>query len=294
MNTFEEHLEAQGRSALTVGGYTADLQDFRQWYGLANGLPFTGLFTPTDVREYKSWLQTVRRAAPATINRRLAALRSYGAFLIESGRAEYNPAAAARAVKQQLVAPRWLDKTDQARVARELERSGLAARTDPARRAAAREAAIGIVLLNAGLRVAELCELVMEDVTLAERSGWLRVRSGKGDKYRELPLNLSARGALSGWIARRPAGPGHVFISKQHTALRPRAVQRMLAIIGRRAGVKLTPHTLRHTFAHNLIGAGVSLDQIAALMGHSRLETTSRYTLPGRADLARAVSTLDL
>jgi site-specific recombinase XerD len=291
--TFAEHLQAQGRSPLTIMGYGSDLGHFVIWYQQTNGQPLVDLFTPTDVREYKAWLQSNQRAAPATINRRLAALRAYGAWLVESGLAEFNPAAAARGVREQATAPRGLDKAAQMRITRELERGLLAARSDSARREAARNNAIGILLVNTGLRVAELCALVVDDLTMGERSGHLVVRSGKGDKLREVPLNINARKALADWLARRPAGPGPVFTSKHRTALQPRAIQRILEVVGRRAGVELSPHTLRHTFAHNLVNAGVSLDRVAALMGHSKLETTRRYTIPSAAELAQAVGTLD-
>lgn len=285
--TFAEHLQAQGRSALTVKGYSSDLGHFLIWYEQTNGQLLEGAFTPTDVREYKAWLQTNERAAPATINRRLASLKAYGAWLVASGLAEFNPAAAAREVHQQRLAPRWLDKAAQSRLIRELERGQLAARTDGARRQAARNYAIGILLINTGLRVAELCQLMVADLTIGERGGRLVVRQGKGDKWREVPLNLNARKALIDWLAWCPVPAGPVF------ALQPRAIQRMLAAAGRRAGVELTPHTLRHTFAHNLINAGVSLLRVGALMGHSNLEATRRYTIPDAADLVAAVSTLD-
>lgn len=291
--TFAEYLQAQGRSALTIMGYGSDLGQFVIWYQQTNGQLLEGLFTPTDVREYKTWLQTNQRAAPATINRRLAALRAYGDWLVESGLAEFNPASAARGVREQNSAPRWLDKTAQTRLAREMERDLLAARGDPAKREASRNYAIGILLINTGLRVSELCGLAVADLTIGDRSGHLVVRSGKGDKFREVPLNIKAREALANWLALRPGGPGPLFVSKHRTPLSPDSVQRVLTAIGRRAGVEVTPHKLRHTFAHNLVNAGVSLDRVAALMGHSNLDSTRRYTIPGAEDLAAAVSTLD-
>lgn len=286
--TFAEHLQAQGRSLLTIAGYGSDLGNFLVWYQQTNGAPLVDLFTPTDVREYKAWMQTHQHAAPATINRRLAALRAYGEWLVETGLAEFNPAGQARGVKEQDAAPRWLDKADQTRLVRELE-DGIARKqaNDGLRLRSARIYAIGILLINTGLRVGELCALELGDLTMAERSGSLVVRSGKGDKQRTVPLNLNARKALANWLQWRGDEPGPVF------ALRPREIQRLLAVIGRRANVKLSPHTLRHTFAHNLVNAGVPLDRVAALMGHSKLETTRRYTIPGAADLAQAVGALD-
>jgi integrase/recombinase XerC len=71
-------------------------------------------------------------------------------------------------------------------------------------------------------------------------------------------------------------------------------LQRRLAEIGRLAGLEVTPHTLRHTFAKNLVDAGVSLEKVAALLGHSSLNTTRIYTVPGHNDLEKAVEVLDL
>lgn len=62
---------------------------------------------------------------------------------------------------------------------------------------------------------------------------------------------------------------------------------------GRRAVVEVSPHTLRHSFAKNLVDAGISLDRVAALMGHARLETTRLYTMPGKRDLELAVEAVE-
>ena len=69
-----------------------------------------------------------------------------------------------------------------------------------------------------------------------------------------------------------------------------RLVERMVSHLARRADVEETPHTLRHTFAKNLVNSGVSLEKVAALMGHSNLNTTSIYTIPSALDLERAVA----
>jgi len=66
-----------------------------------------------------------------------------------------------------------------------------------------------------------------------------------------------------------------------------------VAELGRRAGVEVTPHMLRHTFAKNLVDAGVTLEKVAMLLGHSSLNTTKIYTIPGEADLQAAVEALD-
>ncbi len=138
--------------------------------------------------------------------------------------------------------------------------------------------------------MSELCKLEMNDVSLSERKGAARVRSGKRRKERKVPINATALLALKAWLAVRPAADHRfVFTGKGGLPLKASGVQDMLGELGRVAGVKVTPHTLRHTFAKNLIDRGVPLDQMATLLGHSSLNTTRICTTPSEADLERAV-----
>jgi len=81
-------------------------------------------------------------------------------------------------------------------------------------------------------------------------------------------------------------------MGKRSDRLTTRQVQRVVAEIGRQAGIELTPHMLRHTFAKRLVDNGSPLTVAQKLLGHSRLDTTSRYVKPGWDDLARAVESL--
>ncbi len=144
--------------------------------------------------------------------------------------------------------------------------------------------------------MAELCALQAPDVVLNERSGSVTVRRGKGNKARVVPLNVEARRPLWAWFAlvdgtMQESDP--LFCDGQGQALQPRGVQHAIKEYGRRAGIEVTPHILRHTFAKALADAGVSAEQIAALLGHSKLETTRRYTQPTGRDLAAAVERLE-
>ena len=292
---FQRYLEGQGRAKNTVQGYLVDMGQFAGWFAATNGEALTpeGL-TPIDVRLYRQFMQA-EKARPATVNRRLAALRAFGSMLEGAGLAPANPAREVKGLKEQAGAPRWLDKRDQARLVRELERTVNAAHTDPARRQAARDRAVCLLMLNAGLRVGEVCALEAGDLDMGPRKGRLLVRGGKGGKDRRLPLNATARAALEAWLKARGEGGGEaVFLGQRGEALTARAVERRLEEIGRRAGIDATPHTLRHSFAKNLVDAGVTLEKVAMLLGHERLDTTRRYITPGEEDLARAVELLDL
>ena len=183
------------------------------------------------------------------------------------------------------------------------ERDVLAAKTRPAKRWAIRNQAIVTVLLHTSLRVSELCDLEMGDLKITERKGTLRVRQGKGNKQRDIPLNAVARAAFQDWFAVRASLPPraagrnkavpNVFTGRDGNPLTSSGVERMLSHLARRADVEVTPHTLRHTFAKNLVNSGVSLEKVAALMGHSNLNTSSIYTIPSALDLEHAVAQID-
>ncbi len=117
----------------------------------------------------------------------------------------------------------------------------------------------------------------------------MEVRQGKGGRRRVIPLTLTARQALQRWRdAQQPGPTARLF------PLTLRAVQKLLARLSRQAGLDrpVTPHMLRHTFAKQLVDAGVPLDRVAALAGHASLSTTARYTRPTQADLERVVEAL--
>lgn len=294
-NTFIKYLHDAGKSARTVSGYQADLELFTRWFQQTNGeMLSSDNLTPTDVREYKQYLINRQKAKAATINRHLAAIRSYASWAKNTGEAVYNPADGIKGVSQQKHAPKWLDRKEQAAVLREAERRIQAAKTEPAKRQAIRDYCILTVLLNTGLRVSELVALEIEDITMSERKGELRVRAGKGTKERIIPLNDSCRKAIKAWYSVRPINKENRVFTTQRGYATTRAIQSVLESIGEAAHVdNMTPHVARHTFAKNLINAGVSLEKVAMLLGHSSLDTTMVYTTPGMNDLEKAVRTRD-
>jgi len=292
---FRAHLVSLGRSDRTVTGYLIDLKTFASGFEQTNVYPLApDNLTPTDVREYRQFLLNVRKAKASTINRHLAVLRAYGLWAKTCGGVPYNPVEGIKSIAQQKHAPKWLDRREQATVLREAERRIQAAKTEPAKRQAIRDNCILVTLLNTGLRVSELIDLDLSDITMTDRKGEVMVRAGKGARQRVIPLNNTARKALKAWFDVRPeTALPKVFIT-QRGAITSRAVQALLADIGERARIqKMTPHMARHTFAKNLVNSGVTLEKIAMLLGHTSLDTTMVYTTPGMSDLDQAVRVLD-
>jgi integrase/recombinase XerD len=139
------------------------------------------------------------------------------------------------------------------------------------------------LMLHAGLRVAEVSQVEPGDITISQRSGSVLVRKGKGDKQREVPLNLNARRALAAWIQIRP-DTSTLF------DLTARSHQRDVVDLGSRIGIPdLTPHWLRYTFAKRLEAIGTAIEKISSLLGHTSIEVTRRYLRSSMEELQAAV-----
>ena len=297
-DAFTRYLEEQDRSPVTIKGYLTDLEKFARWFEQTNGESLTPHnLTAADLRKYRQFLLTVQKAKPATINRRLAAVRAYAAWAHDTGVIPANPVSNIRGEKRSRPYPRWLSKQEDFRLQRELDRLLLAATTEQRRLRAVRDRSIVTLMLHTGLRVSEVCALNLDDISLTERKGTLHVRRGKGMKERSIPLNKTARRALLDWLRQRPETANEAVFTTLRGAekhrIQPRSIQKTLEDVARRSGIAVTPHVLRHTFAKRLVDAGVGLEKVAELLGHASIETTRIYTMPGEQDLLRAVETLE-
>jgi integrase/recombinase XerC len=270
----EDHVS--GRTARL---YVGHLARFAAWLGgrYRAALPEA---TAHDLREYRALLAARQR--PASVNGALAALRRFYRWAHAAGRlgGRADPTAKLRPLPAQALAPKGFTPVERQRLRREAERAG------------AVPDAVVTTLLNTGLRVDELVRLTWEDVALGPRSGRARVR-GKGEKVRTVPLNAAVREALA---AIRPDPPGAaagpVFRGKRGPYT-DRGVRALLATLGRRAGVVgVHPHRFRHDAARRLVEA-VDLPTVAALLGHSRLDTVRVYSQPDEQALERAVTALE-
>jgi len=282
---FTDELGRQEKSANTIESYRYDLVLFARWLEATNGEPFQAdRITPTDLREYRSYLLTVEQRSPATINRRLASLRTFLQWARAEGLCREIPTDQVKGIQSSPRAPKSLPKKDVDRLMREVEQSGNK-----------RDLAILQLLRHTGIRVGELTALRLSDVSISERKGQLVVRSGKGSKYRVVPLNADARKALSDYLAVRPKHTSDaLFLGRRSDRLSPRAVEKTVHKYAHLARLEdVSPHTLRHTFGKSALDAGVDLVTVSRLMGHERLETTAIYTTPTAADLEKAVEKLE-
>lgn len=133
-----------------------------------------------------------------------------------------------------------------------------------------------LILAHTGMRLSEMLDLRLGDLNLAK--GLAYIRGGKPGRDRVAYLTPSLTGALSRYLERRPDLPGddHVFILRE-SAPSERTIQRRLAAYGKQAGVEVSPHRLRHTFATRLLNQGLPIYTLKKLLGHQNLNTTPIY-----------------
>lgn len=236
------------------------------------------------------------RPAPSSQARTIAALRGFFRFCIETEYLDRDPAAVLRTPKKREVLP---DVLDRAELRRLLSAPGQADVWQ--RHFAGREERDRLLLAlfsYGGLRRAELLGLDLDDVDLDRML--LRVRHAKGARERVLPIHPALVPLLDGYLATRlqRGRPGEraLFVGVQGRRLSATILASTFRRYARAAGVterkRITPHTLRHVFATELLAAGANLRQIQELLGHKQLNTTQRYTRVNAHQLRGAVKRL--
>src|SRR6266567_6577413 len=223
------------------------------------------------IRDYKTYLKTERKTKPTSVNLALAAIDHLYLFLGLD-----QPKVQREDLPQQ--SPRALKPDEQKRFLRAVERTP-----------SVRDQALARLLFYTGVRLGECAALDVDDVRVSARKGLVIVRSGKGDTYREVPLNADVREVLKLWLKERtkrfPQIPGPaLFLNLKWRRLSTRAIDLVLRQLVREAKVELSAHVLRHTCLTNLVRRGNDLVLVAEVAGHKRLETTRRYSLPSLED----------
>ena len=276
---FAHTMTREDLSPLTVRGYTRDVELFLHWY-VPKKLE---KLSAVDLLQYRQHLTDEKGLRPASLNRRLEALRRFCRWAHEHKKLHANLTADVKlAHTVRGVRPKGLNKSEVHALLRTAGQSphGLGKRNY----------ALIQVMLQVGLRVSEVAKLRMADLVLHERTGSVCIRQGIGRKERDIPLNSSARRGLRTYLATR--GPltssDPVFLSEQGAALSVRSIQSVLAGLARRGPITRVPvsaHTTRHTFALAFLKRHPGkLVELAALLGHESLDTTAMYR--GHAEIA--------
>lgn len=271
IHTFIRHLQYERRlSPLTCKHYRRDLeslsqfadsQDIDRWRDLDN----------QQCRDYTASFFR-KGISPRSLQRRLSAFRTFYRYLMREKHVKTNPVLDIKAPKHGKRLPPNIDVD---RMAKLLDIQG----DGPL---VARDKAILELLYSSGLRLAELTNLDLPDIDLADATVHV---TGKGNKDRILPVGRQARKAISGWLKIRielvaDRGEKALFVSRNGSRLSMRSVQARVKYWAIRQGLdtQLHPHMFRHSFASHMLESSHDLRGVQELLGHANISTTQIYT----------------
>ena len=282
--TFLDQLSGQfvDLSQSTKRAIRADLRAFSKWYQISYAAPLDLLrVTARDVSDFKR-SQMAAGLTPETINRRLFSLRSMFRELVEIGKIQRNPTKGIRQLTRQKRAPKGLTRSELRQVQKEADL-----------RSKARDILIIDLLVGTGLRVGEVTALTPAAFTLRERSGHVVVRHAKGGKTRTVPLHVRLRQTIAEHI--KDASDDQPIFMGTRGPLGSTSIGKIVIEYAKRAGLNITAHALRHTFAYQYLKANPGdIQSLAQILGHSNINTTALYAQKHLDDLVAGVERMEL
>lgn len=293
LDEFESWLLDEGKAPKTIHMYLTIVKEFIKWFEDGQGTKFDpDVIEPKDIHYYRSHLETVGKQAPTTVNKKIATLKTYWHFLVDTQRTKNDPS---RKVKMKTIsrlhlAPRWLTRTEQRKFLEMIQTE----KNDWKR---VRNFAIAQIMLQAGLRISEVTNLNLDDFKNLNqrRQEVVIVRMGKGGKFRTVPLNKDAVEAIKEWLAVRGDSKNNdpaVFISERRSRMTDRAIRKALEKYFRMAGIDASPHCLRHTAAKKIVDESGQLTHAMLILGHENIQTTQRYVTPSEDDIRKTVESI--
>jgi integrase/recombinase XerD len=277
---FEDYLTGQKHPALTITTYVKNVQYFREYLRENSMGTSVSELCREDVTEYlislaktgagRSSVSSAKNTdglSATTLKKKLAAIRKFSLFLLESGYHKTDITAGIKSPRISKREPAFLNQGEYKLLLYEAQRRGKA-----------RDYAILMILLQCGLRESELVKLTLQDIDLEKRE--LHLRNRKGGVDTDIPLPTPAVEAVVQWYSVRPVTEfKHVFLSRTNNPLDERSIRYLVKYYMRKAGIKkqASAHTLRHTFGAFKSAKNVDLKTLQYWMGHKSPETTLHY-----------------
>ncbi len=282
IEVFLHYMSAErGSSKNTIDAYRNDLTRFAEFTGnrATDGRrPGLEALDRELITDYIFWLRNREHEyAAATVARKVAAVKSFCAFLLDHGEITTNPTASIDSPRAPKPVPRPMSTTDVDALLREPAKSPTPE--------AIRDAAMLELMYATGMRVTELVSLNLDSFHLEPRPAYVRCL-GKGAKERSIPVYEQAVVALERYLNESRAvllkdrPQAALFVNRRGERLTRQGFWLILKNYARSAGIEVnvTPHTLRHSFATHMLRGGASVRDVQELLGHANVSTTQVYT----------------
>ncbi|HET8713976.1 MAG TPA: site-specific tyrosine recombinase XerD [Gemmatimonadales bacterium] len=283
LERFREYLALEaGNSPHTVENYRRDIGRLAE-YAMGKGVKHPEQLSAAQLRDFIYFLKDLGLAA-TTIRRQISAIRTYFKFLVGEGIAARDPSERVESPKKWRTLPAVLSVAEMQKLLEAPNTNEMLPQ---------RDVAVLEFAYATGVRVSELVGVKLQDISFAERV--VRVL-GKGGKERLIPFGKTAMGRISSYVREvrphldRGKSRGVLFLNARGTPLSRVGAWGIIKANARRAGLqkRVTPHTLRHTFATHLLEGGADLRAVQEMLGHADLSTTQIYTHVDR-DYLRSV-----
>ncbi len=273
LNDFLTYLSAEkGLSRNTVESYHFDLRKFRE--SLSSRSRDFASFTKADIIDFIERLRDEDYSA-SSICRFLSSVKSLCKYLLIENIIKEDPSENLQSPKRWERLPKSLSVSE---VRAFLDLSSSIDLSEPA---AMRDYVMFELLYSSGLRVSELISLKLEDINFD--AGFVRVL-GKGSKERIVPLHMRAIGRVKEYISRqRPEilkkkRSPYIFVTRRGGPMTRQRFWQTIKALGRKLGIEISPHTMRHSFATHLLEGGADLRSLQKMLGHADISTTQIYT----------------
>jgi len=294
LEDFLTWLHDEGKDIKTIKAYNTSVSQYIAWCAQTTGNTYILQAKPIDIKEYLGYMKHHLNRSPATINKTIAALKTYFSYLSNQGYITDNPMTR---IKIQKVRPseqvkgvnKWLTKEEQQRFISyvELEKNELKR---------LRNLAIVDLMLYGGLRVSEVADLKLDDVKVASNLE-VTIREGKHGKYATVMMVEKHSKNLRKWLKYRKgltsetySSSSYLFVSERAGQLTSRGIQIMVDKYGRLANMEqVNCHRFRHSYCKNLAKAGVNIQTIAGLARHENINTTRIYVDNSQEEKVRAL-----
>ncbi|MDV6378217.1 tyrosine-type recombinase/integrase [Sporosarcina sp. GW1-11] len=291
VNSFALYLSEEAKDSKTVNSYRQIIQNFLDWIGSEQEVLNA---KPIMIKEYITYLRHEKGLSAVTVNKYIAALKSFYSYIEGTGTLKLNPTTRLKGIP---VSDAFLDKAKWLSAA-EQERFMAYAELEQNEWLRTRNLAIIDLMLYTGLRVQEVADLVVSDVSSEGKHISVVVRDGKRGKYAVVKLIHKYSRNLKKWLQLRKQVSKTVhldskklFVSERSGQLNVRSIHKFVKKYSVLAGLPaVSPHCLRHSFCKNLARQGTPIEMIRRLARHEKIETTAIYIEPGSEELIDALN----